>query len=205
MDAAGGNPFATALIKAVSTTALPFTELLTKVQKQTDRATEGFQKPQFTIPDSMAGWQLHTSTKLGKDSRVALVLVVSDYSATRWKSLEGAAWDERRVSAMLAEQGFSVHQGVGPSRGAIQKALRDFRLWSAGHDSAAIYCTGHGLMVGDETFLLPGSRFDPTVETGARWVARHGISVTRIADVARARQHNVCFFAGCRRQAHRDA
>ena len=57
---------------------------------------------------------------------MALVLIVSDYSASGSAILGGAAWDELRVSAMLARNGFSVTQGVGPSRKEILSALKAF-------------------------------------------------------------------------------
>jgi hypothetical protein len=213
-DRWGGNPFASAFVGLVGARSpagrgpLPLETLLTRLRLRTRRASQGTQDPECLLPAAQATWTISWSPAATTESRRALVLVVSDYSATPWNSLPGAALDERRVASVLAAQGFSVTQGVGSASEAIDEALDRFARESSRADSAVIYSTGHGLMVGDTTYLIPGSDSVGSREPrllDAETVERIGIPVTRLVAVARGRSHNLVLFAGCRRQVGRSA
>jgi Caspase domain len=212
-DRWGGNPFATAFIGLVGARAatarnpLELEALLKRLRLRTRRASKGLQDPECQLPESQAGWTISWSTRAATETRTALVLVVSDYSDTPWNPLPGAALDERRVASSLAAQGFSVAQGIAPTAESLERALTRFAQDSSGFDSAVIYSTGHGLMVGDTTYLIPGSTADGVAATrvlDAATVTRIGIPVTRMVSAARGRAHNLVLFAGCRRQVGRN-
>lgn len=128
---------------------------------------------------------------------MALVLVAYNYASADLGYLAGAAADERRVAAFLAQQGFTVWQGVDCTRQGISAALTRYARASQQTRTALIYCTGHGIMVGDETYLLPTDY--PSHESyGGSAVRRHAVPMQRIALANRARGENLTLFAGCR-------
>ncbi len=155
-DSQGGNPFASALIDVSAEVNLELRRLLPRVRALTIERSGGHQIPEYTASES--AWCLSRPSPVGYvERRVALVLIVSDYSsAGSYASLEGAAHDERRLAGMLATNGFSVEQGVSPRRTDILAALRAFRRRSSQADVGVIYCTGHGIETDGEVFLLPG-------------------------------------------------
>jgi uncharacterized caspase-like protein len=128
---------------------------------------------------------------------------VSDYSRMNLASLSGAAGDERRISVMLAQHGFSVTQGVEPRRSALLAALRSFRRRSQQAEVSVIYSTGHGLEVGSEVFLLPGD-YPLAGGFGRAALRRKAVSVARMATAASASEVNLVFFGGCRRHEPTD-
>lgn len=196
-DRAGGNPFATAIIECAARHDLPLGALLPKIAALTLRLSRRHQAPCWALPDAARGWRLHAAPGTLHERRLALVLVVSDYSASVVPSLQGAAHDERRIAAMLAAQGFSVLQGVASGRAGIVAALHSFVLLSRTFDTALLYCTGHGVYLGDRTYLLPAD-FAPRGAVTATAIRRQGLGIDRIAASCRARGTNVAFFAGCR-------
>jgi uncharacterized caspase-like protein len=128
------------------------------------------------------------------------VLIVSDYAGAGLAPLGGAAHDERRISAMLGANGFSVVQGVAPDRRSLVDALAGFGRIAASHDVAVIYSTGHGIESNGSVYLIPGDYALKDGWSPAR-LRTHAVSVDRIAAACRASMLNLVFFAGCRTPA----
>ena len=101
-DAAGGNPFATALVEVLKIRPLTlkkFTEKLAYANAIHSRGWQQMDYP-FALPDP--------KRRLDKgDNRVALVLINADYSKSDAYSLPGARFDAKRVPAALIEAGFT--------------------------------------------------------------------------------------------------
>jgi hypothetical protein len=146
-------------------------------------------------------WSFENPPAAWRERREALVLVVSDYSKlSSGASLWGAARDERRISVMFAQRGFSVTQAIAPQREALVAALRAFKRRSQRAEIGVIYSTGHGIECENEVFLLPG---DYPLESGfgRSQLRRHAVRVEQMADAACALRVNLVFFAGCRTYA----
>lgn len=194
----GGNPFASALIEAARDPILRLKDLESTLRRLTLSNSEGHQTIECVGDHTLPGWRFAEDATAPRQRRTAQLLVVSDYSALAPNaSLPGAAGDERRVAAMLAQHGFAVDQGVGCTRSDLLAALTSFRRRSRRSDVAVIYSTGHGVQLEDTVYLIPGDY--PIGEGPSRaQLKRHAISVTRIANAAAARSLNLVFFAGCR-------
>jgi hypothetical protein len=203
-DSFGGNPFATALIQLAGGPAISLRRFPNRLRALTTRASRGHQVPQWTEWPPDLDWHFQIDPGSRQERRCALVLVVSDYSKAGLAPLGGAAHDERRVSAMLAANGFSVVQGIAPTRAALLTALRDFSRLAPSHDAAVVYCTGHGIESAGNVYLLPG---DYPVRRGcsADLLEARAVSVDRIAMACRASTVNIVFFAGCRTLASKMA
>lgn len=196
-DEFGGNPFATSLIELAADSGTTLRNLPTRLERATAARTQRRQIPEAIVPEERPAWRWTLGAGSRSESRTALVLVVSDYSAWPVPSLRGAAWDERRISAMLAGHGFSVTQGVAPTRRALLQALGDFARVSRRADTAVLYSTGHGVEAEGEVFLMPG---DYPVDSGFRpgRLRARAVSVVRMVDACRGARVNLTFFAGCR-------
>lgn len=193
-DAEGGNPFATALIGAARGEALPMSRLLPRVRALTASGSNGHQDPAWRLRAAERAWRL---ARPDGERRVALMLVVSDYTLGLRQTLAGAAHDERRVAALFAGCGFSVQQGVAPDRRSLLDTLRRFATLARTADAALIYSTGHGVSHDGQDYLLPagypfGSRDTPPK------LERHAIAVQRLAEACEARRANLVFYAACR-------
>jgi hypothetical protein len=193
----GGNPFASALIEVACEQGLGLQEMAVQLCERTTLKTRGDQVPEFVSSDNLPDWTLQGGAISRQERRDALVLMVSAYSAPL-PSLPGAARDERRISAMLAQNGFSVTQGIGPARSALTQALASFKRRSQRADVCVIYSTGHGLELDGEVYLLPGD-YPIDHGRGSQCLKRYAVGVSQIADSASACKLNLIFFAGCRR------
>jgi uncharacterized protein len=142
-------------------------------------------------------WRLWLPAGSRDERRIALVLVVSDYSGGGVPRLQGAARDERRIAALFGSQGFSVTQGVLPTRSALMRELATFGRRSCAYDSAVIYSTGHGVECDGEVFLLPGD-YPIGARHSAKKLRHHAIPVERMAYACNSKSANIVFFAGCR-------
>ena len=167
-DAFGGNPFATALIQVTGEHSLPFRRFPGRLRALTVQGSQRHQVPQWTRWPEGLRWSFRLEPGSRQERRCALVLIVSDYAGAGLAPLAGAAHDERRISAMLGANGFSVVQGVAPDRASLVDALAGFGRVAAGHDVAVIYATGHGIESNGSVYLLPGDY--PL----AKAVLRHG-------------------------------
>ena len=192
----GGNPFATALIELSSLSQFPISEFASRLHNRTMELSGGDQSPEWVGAEPTIDWRLPKPQIGTQCRRVALVLVVSDYEGDK-NDLGGAAWDELRVSAMLARNGFSVTQGVGSSRADLLRVLQTFAEVSRDSDFAIIYSTGHGYEADNVVYLLPG---DYPIKNGfsPAELAQSGVSVSLLAEVCSAHTLNLVFFAGCR-------
>ncbi|HET9975977.1 MAG TPA: caspase family protein [Burkholderiaceae bacterium] len=193
-DAEGGNPFATALIRAARSEAAPMATLLPQVRAMTATGSNGHQDPIWVLRAAERAWRLGLPAG---ERRVALMLVVSDYTLGLRQTLAGAAHDERRVAALFAEYGFSVQQGIAPDRRALCEALRRFATQARTADAALIYSTGHGVSHDGQDYLLPAGYPFTSRDTPAS-LKRHAIGVHRLAGACQARRANLVFFAACR-------
>ena len=194
-DSFGGNPFATALIELSVRPGLNLTRLLPALRRLTYEKSAKEQTPAWDALPSNCDWAFPLAAGTRWERRIALVLVVSEYPS--FARLAGAAHDERRIASMLAGHGFSVIQGVPPDRRSLVKALQSFAIKSRGFDVALIYSTGHGVELGGQVFLLPGTY---PLQHGFRAseLRRRGIPVSQIAAACKAGNVNLTFFAGCR-------
>lgn len=199
-DECGGNPFATALIELSRQKDLMLSRLLPKLRRLTSQKSFGHQVPTWDRLSLARPWAFPLDAGKRSETRTALVLVVSEYSHLATPRLLGAANDERRIAALLAEHGFSVLQGIAPDRHSLFDALRSFSARSKGFDVALIYSTGHGIELGGRTYLLPK---DFPFQGGYRapLLRQHAVPISRMAAACRARQINLTFFAGCRTEA----
>jgi len=201
-DAFGGNPFATALIQLTSAEPIPFNQFTRRLRALTVRASQRHQVPQWTRWPEQLSWSFRLRPGSRQERRCALVLIVSEYAGSGLPPLVGAANDERRISAMLGANGFSVIQGVAPQRAALLGALTNFRRVALEHDAAVVYSTGHGVERNGSVYLVPG---DYPLKHGcsAAQLRARAVSVDRIARACRASKLNLVFFAGCRTAASR--
>ena len=192
-DAQGGNPFATAFIEALSQRDASLSEFTTKLGNLTKRHSGGFQSiavsPSVLWPD----WSV--SPSLGTGKRVALVLVISDYSASQSPSLPGARFDAGRIALALERAGFDTTRALDLDDAKFRAALAAFRIKSADAEAALIYTTGHGVEIDGRVHLLAGNY---PVEKGAAALAQYGYPLSRISKAANARSVNLIFYAGCR-------
>lgn len=196
-DEQGGNPFASSLIEIAADPSARLRDWPALLRQKTAQRTAGMQVPQAWPGTGDPGWRFAESFGAPPEQRVALVLVVSAYLAPQTPALFGARHDERRIAALFAAHGFSVTQGVAPSRAALLAALRAFSVRSASSDTAALYSTGHGVEAEGQTYLLPGDYpFERSYSTAL--LRRHALPVNRLVASARGRQLNLVFFAGCR-------
>ncbi len=196
-DAQGGNPFASALIDLAEQAHADLGTFAAQLRAATESRSGGVQSPEWLALPDRSPWSLHRSPFDPPESRTALLLVVSAYPADALPPLYGAAWDERRVAAALARNGFSVTQGARGNRASLLKSLRAFGVASRRCESAVIYVTGHGIEHAGETWLLPA---DYPFERGytAGNLRRHAIPVARIRQACAGRNTCLVFFAGCR-------
>lgn len=112
-DAFGGNPFATALIELAAADRITLDKLPGRLRALTVKASRGHQAPEWTSWPQRLKWSFQLRAGSRQERRCALVLIVSDYTGAGLIPLTGAACDERRISMMLAANGFSVVQGTG--------------------------------------------------------------------------------------------
>jgi len=199
-DAFGGNPFATALIQVAGEPPLPFRRFPGRLRTLTVQGSQRHQVPEWAKWPEGLHWSFRLEPGSRHERRCALVLIVSDYAGAGVAPLAGAAHDERRVSAMLGANGFSVVQGVAPDRASLIEALASFGRLAAGHDVAVIYSTGHGIESNGRVYLLPGNyRLKDGCSPGR--LRANAVPVERITRACLASKLNLVFFAGCRTPA----
>jgi Caspase domain len=196
-DAQGGNPFASALIELSAQPGDSLGAFARKLRTLTHERSASHQDPTWSALPARRKWSLAMPPAADTERRSALVLVVSSYRGLESPRLLGASHDERRISAMLARNGFSVRQGVAPDRASLLRALREFGTETKGRDTALAYCTGHGVECDGKVYLLPGDY--PFAQGYARALLdRRAVTVQRIAQACKATGFNLMFFAGCR-------
>jgi Caspase domain len=101
----GGNPFASALIELLNQRALSLSQLLASLKRLTETKSRGFQSAD--VPTSVSEKTFSLRPVENKQRRIALVLVVSDYSRSGGaQSLPGAKNDAERIASALRKSGF---------------------------------------------------------------------------------------------------
>jgi hypothetical protein len=194
-DEKGGNPFASALIDVLSRPRSELSELGGELVRLTSKFSRARQKADVAAIDTDLGWPF--VPRSGGESRLALVMVVSDYSSSpSINSLKGAAFDAERVAVALGRAGFVTQKLLDLGREAMLAKLADFAEASEHFDCAAIYTTGHGVEFGKQVFLLPGDI--QSEGYGRPDYERRAVRLSAIAKAARARRVNLVFFGGCR-------
>lgn len=188
-DAAGGNPFATALVDVLSTRQLTlkkFTERLATANQIYSRGWQMMDYPRV-LPD--------TKVRLDRgDKRVALVLINADYSQSDAYSLPGAKFDAKRVPEALTAAGFETTLVLDANAASARKALEEFASLSEVADASLIYIGGHGAQRSRDVYWLAGD----FPGRDAKWLDDHAIKVGEIAMSARARELNLVLYASCR-------
>ena len=188
----GGNPFATALIEATGDSALDLNGACVAVGQRTAALTGGQQIVETPGLARAPAWRFRP---VGRERRVALVIVFYDYTAPEWAPLPGARNDGARVARAFSDAGFQTRLVANASRATLARELADFARRSGHADVAAIYCTGHGMEWQGAQYVMPcDHRFYPD---GVTSLAR-AQKWDDIAVAARARKLNLTMWAGCR-------
>ncbi len=190
----GGNPFASALIELLSHPDLSLAAFPSELRRLTVRKSDGFQTPDVPSRAEPARWKIRP--KPADETRMAMVIVFSDYSASGGAtSLPGAKHDASRIAAALTGAGFQTEGIVDPNRIELPDMLRRFAERSAAAEFAIMYVTGHGVEVNGTVHLLPGD-YPVSERNGA--LAQKAVPLSQFARSTRARHANLVFYGGCR-------
>ncbi len=189
----GGNPFASSLVEILGRPDVRLGGLPEALRALTKKKSGKYQTPDVPRAVPAKDWRLVPPP--AGENRIALVLIVSDYSRAGLESLEGAAHDARRIASALTSAGFATETALDLDLAGMKKKLGDFAAKSAGYDAAAIYTTGHGLEYGGIVYLLPA---DYPVSQGKTALRSAAMQLREIANAARARKVNLVFYGGCR-------
>lgn len=189
-----GNPFASALVELLSRPHLELAELLREITEITVLKSHGYQRPDVPIIDSTRMPKRQLLPHDGKESRLALVLVFSDYQASgSLHALPGADHDFQRVTAAFRQAGFATEALLNPSNLELNAALEKFAEISAKADFAAIYTTGHGGEDEKGIYLVPGNLATSEIKPIE-------VRLDRLAGTLKAKNVNLLFYGGCRRR-----
>jgi hypothetical protein len=190
-DDRGGNPLASGLIDVLHKQPMTLAEFGLELAGATSRHAGGWQMVEAPrkLPDPK--WRLAAD---GQQTRVALVLINSRYTAPNVESLPGARFDAGRLPAALEAAGFSTTLLLDADDDAVRDALKDFALSSAGADVALIFLGGHGVQHRRVVYWM--LRDYP--ERDPKWLSTHALTVAEIGQAARAREANLILYGGCR-------
>ena len=189
----GGNPFASALIEVLGRPSADLKTMAAEIERLTSLKSSRHMVADVPQVGTQGSWSL-VPARAG-ERRVALVLVVSDYSRAGAQSLPGARHDAARVVAALSAAGFETESTLDLDAAAMRHRLETFARRSAEADAAIIYTTGHGVEVGNRVYLLPA---DFPVAHGREALQSRAVVLADIAGSLRARKINLVFFGGCR-------
>src|SRR5262245_57289470 len=110
----GGNPFASALVELLAIEGLRLGDLPARLTALTVSKSHSFQLPD--VPPKAVPQDWVFSPKPPADTRLALVVVFSDYSISGAPSLPGAKHDAARVAGAFERAGFQTRTRIDPSR-----------------------------------------------------------------------------------------
>lgn len=190
----GGNPFASALIEVLRRPTTTLSELPTELERLTAEKSQSRMAADVPHLGAQMPWPL-TPARPG-ERRIALVLVVSDYSRSGGApSLPGARHDAQRITAALQDAGFETETALDLDAMAMRQSLDSFLARSETADAAIIYTTGHGAEVDGEVYLLPA---DFPLPDGRGALENRAVTLADIARSIRARHVNLVFYGGCR-------
>jgi hypothetical protein len=191
-DAAGGNPFATALIEVLKEPGLTLRDFGMKLAAATFLRSGGWQSPEVPRRTPAPGWRFEPNPA---ERRVALVLVNADYRKSGVASLPGAFFDSQRVSAALTQAGFETTTVLDADGPTARRELVAFAAASADADVALIYTGGHGAQHKRVVYWILGDYPEPG---SGRWLGSHAIPILEIGTFAQARSLNLVLFGACR-------
>jgi hypothetical protein len=190
----GGNPFASSLIEILAKRKVTLSELPVALRQLTDAKSKGVQLPDVPTSIVSESWQLVPPR--ASETRIALVMVVSDYLKSGGaQSLPGARNDAQRVASALTRAGFVTEVALDLDLQSMRKTLSAFATRTAQYDAAVIYTTGHGVEVEGAVFLLPGDY--PISERNAA-LSRRALPLQEISQAVRAKHVSLIFYGGCR-------
>ncbi len=190
----GGNPFASAVIDLLAKPTVALTDLPDAVRQLTYQKSRGFQVADVPTIDGADAWQL--KPKAADERRIALVLIVSDYSRSGGApSLPGALHDGERIAAALRNAGFETRLEPDLDAAGMRRSLERFSAETRNADAAVVYTTGHGVEVGGTIYLIPGNY--PIAEKNAA-LATRAVPLREVGQSLRARHVNLLFYGGCR-------
>ena len=190
----GGNPFASALIEILGRPSGTLADLRNGMKQLTFEKSRGFQEADVpaALPDKT--WSL-APIRTG-EKRIALVLVVSDYTNSGGAaSLPGARRDAQRIAAAFERAGFTTSVALDLALPGLRRTLSAFANQSENSDASIIYTTGHGIESAGKIYLLAGNYPVGLQQTA---VATHALPLAEIAGSLRAKQVNLLFYGGCR-------
>lgn len=190
----GGNPFASALITLLARPALALRDLPAELQRLTSEKSGGFQTADGARVLTNLDWRLGPGAP--GEKRIALILVVSDYSASGGApSLPGAAHDAERMAAALRQAGYATEVARDLDLPAMRRKLEAFAQASKAHHAALVYTTGHGVEVGGTIYLIPG---DYPIGSGNAALPSRALPLRSIGEALQAGTINLIFYGGCR-------
>lgn len=190
----GGNPFASALIEVLARSQLQLGELPAALKHITHEKSRG--RMTADVPPAIEPHNWSVAPARPDERRLALVLIVSDYSRTGGaKSLPGAKLDAGRIASALRAAGFSTEVALDLDQEEMRQKLATFGAASRRADAAVIYTTGHGVEVDGRIYLIPSDY--PIKERNAALASR-AIPLASIASPLQARNVNLVFYGGCR-------
>lgn len=190
----GGNPFASALIELLARPGMKLGDLPRTLSELTAQKSQGVQQADVPSRAEPAMWRIQP-VGVG-ETRMALVLVISDYAASdSAQSLPGARLDADRVSGALRQAGFETQTVIDPNSAQLRAALDSFAIRSSAADVALLYTTGHGVEVRGNIHLLLG---DYPVAQGSAPLATYGVPLGEIAASVKGRRASLVFYGGCR-------
>lgn len=136
--------------------------------------------------------------------RVALVIGNSAYA--KLAPLANPGNDARRMSAILAANGYDVMSCDGVAagcfdldRGALLDAVEDFATKAKGADAAFVYYAGHGLQTGAGNVLAP-TDFEMDCASGD---ARRSVLLDELIEAAQGARHKIVVIDACRNDPFR--
>ena len=190
----GGNPFASALIDLLGRPEIRLRDLPGRLTDLTIARSAGAQRPDVPVIAVEPDWPLAAPPP--GETRIALVLVVSDYTGAHGAPpLAGARRDAHRIAAALTRAGFHTEVALDADLAGMRQALAAFALRSRGADAALIYTTGHGVEVFGSVYLLPSAY---PIPEGRIALERAALPLREIRNSLRARRVNMLFYGGCR-------
>lgn len=196
-DESGGNPFASALIEQLSKRRVTLSEFPIALRDMTTAKAAKLAFVQIPdVPVMVVDKSWPVVPRKPKESRIALILVVTDYrKSDGLPSLPGAKFDADRLESALNKAGFRTRAVVDQSVDAMRSTLDDFASNSKQADVALIYTTGHGVEVDGNIYLLPGNYPAREKNSALNW---HAVKLTQISQAAQAKKLNFIFYGGCR-------
>lgn len=192
-DSFGGNPFATALIKSIGEEIRKTSELLQLLKTITEKQSNGRQTPDLLQITNEP--LVPFSVQFNDASKIAMVMVYSDYSSSGINSLPGAEFDLKRIRKAIEENGFECWALLDPTNLQFEANLKAFSKISNNYDFSILYVTGHGVEVANKIYLLPPSY---KITYGKTALEAEALNIFTLINYQTSRRGNFLFYGGCR-------